>query len=165
MAVSKVWLGSGLVVALLIGLVSLASHQSKPQNVPNTVATGHGQPMLSTKQITVGKVNILAEVASSQTEQVSGLSGRDSLPEGTGMLFIFPEPGDLGFWMKDMLFSIDMLFADTQGKILTIAANASPDSYPQTFHPGSPAKYVLELPAGFAAAHGIAVGQRIVIGQ
>jgi uncharacterized membrane protein (UPF0127 family) len=56
-----------------------------------------------------------------------------------------------------------MVFADETGSIVTIAANTTPDTYPQTFHPTKPAKYVLELPAGFSSAHGIAVGQKIVV--
>jgi uncharacterized membrane protein (UPF0127 family) len=81
------------------------------------------------------------------------------------MLFVFDAPGDNGFWMKDMLFSLDMLFIDASGTVVTLYADVSPQSYlqnpPQVFHPKAPVTYVLEVPAGFAAAHGIVEGMHV----
>ena len=126
-------------------------------------------PMSAAKQITqvqIGATTIAVEVADTEGLREQGLSGRASLAEGSGMLFVFDMPQTPGFWMKDMNFSLDMLFVDASGKIVTIDQNLSPATYnaqnpqaSQVFRPSSPVRYVLEVPAGFAAQRGIAVGQ------
>lgn len=117
--------------------------------------------------VTIGTTTVQVEVADTDAARTQGLSGRSSLAEGRGMLFVFDTPGTYGFWMKDMNFPLDIIFANASGTIVTIYPNLSPDSYnktpPDIFYPTSPAKYVLEVPAGFAAAHGVGVGQQIVL--
>jgi uncharacterized membrane protein (UPF0127 family) len=119
--------------------------------------------MLPTKHIIVGSVPLDVEIASTPQEQEDGLSGRAGLAPGTGMLFVFPQPALVGFWMKDMLFSLDIVYADASGTIVTIHPDLSPQTYPETYPPTTPAQYVLEVPAGWAAANGVAVGQKIVL--
>jgi len=79
------------------------------------------------------------------------------------MLFVFDTDGVWGIWMKDMKFSIDILWLAEDGTVLTIVPNASPDSYPTSFRPTSPARFVLELPAGFASSHDIDIGSKFVL--
>lgn len=111
--------------------------------------------------VQVGGVTIPVEVASSQEEQTRGLSGRDSLPEGSGLLFDFKGQGVWGIWMKDMNFPIDIVWANDT--VVTVAYSISPDTYPQVFTPTSPVRYVLELPAGYAARNGIVEGVSFVV--
>lgn len=123
-------------------------------------------------QIHVGQTEILVEVADTPAARERGLSGRASI-EGTslrqgsgaskGMLFIFDSDDSWGIWMKDMRFPIDIIWADAQGTVLTVLPEVSPDTYPQTFYPAQPARYVLEVPAGFAEAHNIAKGSLLVL--
>lgn len=101
---------------------------------------------------------ILVTVAETEKERREGLSGRATLPPNEGMLFIFSTPGMYGFWMKDMAFPIDILWLDSDKKIMTIKKNVSPSTYPEVLYPEGDALYVLELPAGFADAHGVALG-------
>ena len=110
-----------------------------------------------------GAVQIAAEVASTREEQIDGLSNRASLASGSGMLFVFDPPTTDGFWMKDMRFSLDIIWASSDGTITTLYKNLSPDTYPQSFRPTSPAAYVLEVPAGYADAEHIAIGDKIVV--
>lgn len=148
-----------LAVVFLIGLSAyLYAHTTQLQ--PNA-----GLPM---QTITVGGKNINVEVASNDMQRQQGLSDRTSLEVGHGMLFIFDPARMVGFWMKDMHFSIDMMFADDQGSIVKITSHASPESYsgqqpPQIFSSDVPVRYVLEVPAGYAEAQGIAIGQKIVV--
>ena len=65
--------------------------------------------------------------------------------------------------MKDMLFSLDIIWADASGTITTINQNLSPDTYPNVYRPATASKYVLEVPAGYTTKKGIAVGQKIVV--
>lgn len=77
-----------------------------------------------------------------------GLSGRKGLGRDEAMLFAFESPDLVGFWMKDMLFPIDILFLDENLKVISFAKNVSPDSYPEAYYPESPAKYVIEFNQG-----------------
>jgi uncharacterized membrane protein (UPF0127 family) len=112
--------------------------------------------------VTIGTTTVAVEVESTEAAREQGLSGRTSLAEGSGMLFVFQQRGLYGFWMKDMNFALDMIYADAQGRIVTIVQDATPQSYvqnpPQVFYPSAPILYVLEVPAGFAAEHGIQEG-------
>lgn len=121
-------------------------------------------PQTASSTVTVGTTSISVEVADDPAERMQGLSGRSALPEGDGMLFIFEYENNWGIWMKDMRFPIDIVWAGSDGEILTIAHKVSPQTYPNAFYPSSPtARYVLELPAGYAKAHGIAEGMRLVV--
>ena len=103
--------------------------------------------------------NFIVEVVDTPELRTKGLSGRESLGEDTGMLFVFEKQSDNNcFWMKDMKFSIDMVWLNDKKQVLNIAENVSPETYPESFCPNGPAKYGLELNAGSATQAGIASG-------
>ena len=152
-------------IVLGSGVVYLRHQTGTPSQlvaVP-VVAPYGGQSMLPTETISIGDTKLTVEVATTSQEHQDGLSNRSSLSDGTGMLFIFDPPSAEGFWMKDMLFSLDIVWADANGTITTIDQGLSPETYPNVYRPSRPAKYVLEVPAGYAAKKGIAVGQKIVV--
>ena len=101
---------------------------------------------------------IRVSVVDTEDTRRQGLSGRAGLDPDEGMLFIFPEDGIHGFWMKDMRFSIDIFWLSSDGTIVYMAQNVSPDTYPQNFGSGTPTRYVLELSAGYAETHGVDIG-------
>jgi len=88
------------------------------------------------------------EIADNDIERAKGLSGREFLAQGHGILFIFPQPGVYGFWMKDMNFSIDIVWLDEDLKVVGIEQNVGPETFPQTFYPPVHIKYVVEVNAG-----------------
>src|SRR6185312_9026705 len=104
----------------------------------------------SITQVTIGTTTVEVEVADTDASRERGLSYRDVLLLGHGMLFVFQIPGTYGFWMKDMHFPLDIIFADSNGIIVTIERDATPESYekdpPDVFYPASPISYVLEVP-------------------
>lgn len=112
------------------------------------------QPVLKTVQVSGNGHVIRAEHAKEETDKVRGLSGKACLLDGDGMLFSYALPGDYCFWMKDMRFPIDMIWLDDDRKIITVRADVSPDTYPQSFCPERPAKYILETQAGVASRYG-----------
>jgi uncharacterized protein len=150
------WQGSKQEVAN-VSDTSLATHStsSSPRETP--ASASHAAPEEGAR-VVIGGTSVRVELADTLDERVRGLSGRESLSEGEGMLFVFPEDGRYGFWMKDMNFSIDIIWLSSAGKVVHIAENVPPDSYPASFQPAEPARYVLEVPAGFAKAHNIALG-------
>jgi uncharacterized protein len=105
--------------------------------------------------VNLGGAVVKVEVVSTLEDRTLGLSGRESLPENTGMLFVFPENGEHLFWMKDMKFSIDIIWISEDGRVVYIKENAAPESFPEVFKPEGNARYVLEVPAGFAAKNNI----------
>ena len=108
------------------------------------------------------KGNVLeVEVMKTQEEQIRGLSGRELLAENTGMLFVYDKPVIPGFWMKDMNFSIDIIWIGEDRSIVDITENLAPETYPITFSPASPVQYVLEVNAGWAQEHSIEIGDSI----
>lgn len=109
-------------------------------------------------EVILGDSTIPVELADTVETRQQGLSKRDALPDGSGMLFIFPESYIYGFWMKDMLFALDMIWLDADGCIIDIFEDVSPDTYPTIFRPSSPALLVLEVSSGFVEAQDISVG-------
>ncbi len=110
-----------------------------------------------TTTVSIGNTQVRAEISDTDALRTLGLSGRTSLEEGTGMLFVFDSPGSHGIWMKGMNFSIDIVWADEE-KIIYIEKNVSPTTFPKFFYPPLPAFFVLELPAGYSDLHDLKVG-------
>ena len=82
------------------------------------------------------------------------------MASGAGMLFDFGEPRQANMWMKNTLISLDMLFMDSDGKILAVAHNTVPGSL-RTIGPGVPVKGVLEINGGLAEQLGILPGDTV----
>jgi len=105
-------------------------------------------------------VEVSLEVAATPAERERGLMYRTSLAEGRGMLFVFDEDRNHSFWMKNTLIPLDLLFIARDGTVVGIHANAKPLST-ANIAVGKPSRYVLEVPGGWAARHGIAAGARV----
>lgn len=105
-----------------------------------------------------GNEKIFVWVADDEAERQSGLSGFSWLYKNRGMLFVFDEPGYYGFWMKDMLFSIDIIWINEDGIVVDMREKISPSSYPTVFTNQKPAYFVLEFPAGWIRNHGVNIG-------
>jgi len=95
------------------------------------------------------------EIARTPAEQRRGLGYRDALPWHRGMLFVYERPDFYAFWMKGMRFDIDIVWM-REGRIVDIAHRVphDPESNGPTVRPGELADRVLEVPAGYALAHG-----------
>lgn len=103
----------------------------------------------------------LIGIEESEKDRRQGLSGMGDMPETSAMLFVFPQEGDWGFWMKDMDFAIDILWLDTQGTVVYMVRDVQPSSYPTTFKPDNKrARYVIELRSGTIERTGIREGSK-----
>lgn len=164
------------ILSVIGGVVLLVFRYSTPRNAPGThntesIATPISTPESVTERtehaesssvLQFGDTRVRVILADTPAKRTRGLSGTDGLAEGEGMLFIFPEDGLYGFWMKDMRFAIDIIWLDSAWEVVDVAESVSPDSYPASFSPSKPARYVLEVPAGFAKSHNIALGSEAV---
>jgi uncharacterized membrane protein (UPF0127 family) len=94
------------------------------------------------------------EVVDDATERARGLMFRESLPQFSGMLFVYETPQPVAFWMRNTLIPLDMLFFDAEGRLVSIKHDAQP--LDETPVPGGEAiRYVLEINGGLAAELGI----------
>jgi uncharacterized membrane protein (UPF0127 family) len=110
-----------------------------------------------------GPKEVLLEVVATEMERNRGLMFRTHLDEGRGMFFVFEEPGQPSFWMKNTYLSLDILFLSTDGIVVDLFERLSPcpmEPCPR-YAPCSPARYVLELAGGFVAHHAVHRGDRI----
>ncbi len=99
------------------------------------------------------------ELARTPAELERGLMFRERLAPGTGMLFVFPATDDHVFWMKNTFIPLDMIFLDEGGAVVGVVERAEPlSASPRTI--GTPSRYVLEVPGGFAAGHQVRTGDR-----
>jgi len=100
------------------------------------------------------------ELAISDQEKMLGLSGRASLENGTGMLFLFNESGRYNFWMKDMNFPLDIIWFNETKNIVYVWESALP-CVEECIEVSSnvPAKYVLEIPSGSFKELGLEIGE------
>lgn len=111
----------------------------------------------------MGSTTLEASVADTFAERAQGLSGTTQLPPGIAKVFRFEYAAAWSFWMKDMRYAIDIVWVSAAGEVVHIVAGATPESYPQSFVPAVPAQYVVEVPAGFMAAHGYGVGTSVTL--
>jgi uncharacterized membrane protein (UPF0127 family) len=109
----------------------------------------------------IGGEKVSVALAVTDAQRAQGLSGTAPLKADEGMLFVFPEDGLYRFWMKGMKYAIDIIWIDADGRIVYIAPSLSPDTYPNSYGPDVPSRYVLEVSAGFASAHAVRVGDRV----
>lgn len=103
------------------------------------------------------------EVAASPASRTRGLSGRASVPPGTGMVFLYPQDSTGGFWMKDTLVPLSIAFVATSGKVVSVAEMTPCKADPcQVYYPAAPYRYAVELPAGGFAAAGVGPGGMVL---
>src|SRR3989344_3235869 len=145
-----------VVTIFFVGLFFFLSFNKIPEQ------KGNSETSYVIKYVKIGGVTLQVELAETPEAHARGLSGRQSLDEDQGMLFVFSKgsPAAPGFWMKDMNFPIDIIWlapVESGNKkdleVVYIKKNAHPDFYPEIYRPDASARrigYVLEVVAGFS---------------
>lgn len=129
--------------------------------VEQEVQVTYSEPQGNYVEINGQKIPV--ELAETPNEQWRGLSGREKLDAGSGMLFVFPGKGVRNFWLKDMNFPLDIIWID-ENTVVKVDRNLPPggpapnESYSSIW----PINYVLEVNAGFAEKHDIRAGDEVV---
>jgi len=111
----------------------------------------------------IAEVGISILIADIEEKRIQGLGGFESLRENQAMLFKFDETGNHGFWMKNMNFSIDIIWMNEYFEIIYIEENISPETYPKTYGTDIESKYVLETVAGFVEKNAVKVGDMLQV--
>ena len=144
---------------LLAGVLSTVSLMSAcAQKGPVDAA---GRPLEPLSIVTAsGEHKFMVEIADDDAERARGLMYRPSLDDDRGMLFQFPAASEQSFWMKNTPSSLDIIYIDPQGRIVSIASHATPYSEAPLPSNGA-ANGVLELRAGRADEIGAKPGDQV----
>lgn len=118
---------------------------------------------LPTVPLKIGSLDYTVEIVKTPADRQRGLMFRPSMPENWGMIFVFPETVDAshGFWMKNTLIPLDIVYIAADGKVVS-----THHMYPHdetSVNPTGPYKYAVELNAGQVAKTGIKPGDVVVI--
>lgn len=105
------------------------------------------------------------EIAKSPIELARGMMFRKNLDQNMGMLFIFEKEGNYPFWMKNTLIPLDIIWINSDSKIIFISKNNLPckEINCPSINPNQNAKYVLEINAGMAKEIDLKIGDSAVI--
>lgn len=138
-------------VASLLALAACGAGEDEVLFSPGVVELRNGER----------SVEIQVEIAENAAAHERGLMFRDALDEGHGMVFVWPQAGNVAMWMKNTRMPLDMVFA-RDGAVTGVVAWAKPfDETPLS--PGESSDFVLEIPGGYAAKTGIGSGWRVTL--
>ncbi len=146
-----------LVLLTLCAAISLATAQDMTRRrIYQTKELGHSAIKVGTRTIPVW----LADSETKREEGMMWLQAKD-VPNGKGMLFIFADEADRGFWMQNTLIPLDIAYITAAGKVANVVLGKPLDQ--TTLRSTAPSKYVLELKAGDAKRLGVKAGVHIAI--
>lgn len=136
------------VLSLLVALMTLSAVACEAQPKV-TILTKAGR-----------EVAFHVEVADTPAKRTMGLQYRKELGADRGMIFLFPSESPQSFWMKNTPIPLDMIFINSQGKIVGIVERTAPFSLDTHSVAGS-SQFVLEINGGLAQRHGIQAGDTV----
>lgn len=123
------------------------------------LACGPRAQHLPTIPLQVDGVPVKVEVADHDAEREKGLMYRDALQAGEGMLFVYPDERQRGFWMRNTKIPLSIAYIDASGQIVH---TADMDPFDESIVPSRlPAMYALEMSRGWFLAHGVGAGDRV----
>ena len=146
-----------------------AGSELSPETATAAVQSPPAQssPAIEGPVVRVGKAVFPVELALTAEQRSQGLSGRETLPSGTGMLFVYQQERQYSFWMKEMRFPLDMVWIGADCTVVDLTLGAPIPEPDQTleqlprFSPVRPTQYVLEINAGESVAGDIEPGDLV----
>ena len=179
-AVSKVAL---FLTSLLLALAATGCGDDDAAKPPTTATTAEAttttspdaetgteaeEPETGTVTIETGEgaVVVSVEIADTDAEREVGLMNRESLADDAGMLFVFDEDVNFGFWMKNTLIPLSIAFADAEGEIVRILDMDPCEADPcPVYEPEATYRTSLEVNQGAFGEWGVAEGDRLTLGR
>ena len=140
-----------ILIALLFACISLASCKSKKLPVKDIKIVRQDGTVFTVK----------AEIAEKLEDRNHGFMGRKTIPDGTGMLFVFEKDQILSFWMKNTPHPLSIAYIDSKGKIRNIF-DMTPYSTASIVSTVS-VRYALEVPQGWYKKNGITEGDTVIL--
>lgn len=149
----------GLALAVLSAL-ALAGPLVRPAHAQAASSAAESQLETLEIQTASGPHRFSVEVMRDDAQRARGLMFRRFMPADRGMLFDFRREEPISMWMKNTFISLDMIFTDRSGRIVSIAEDTEPLSE-RIIASGAPAYAVLEVNAGTARRLGLKVGDHL----
>ncbi len=151
---------TGIILALIAALFAFKPEWLQRRETGLDITEGR-MIVLPTTPVTLANTVVNAWVAPSTESQTRGLSGAVGLTDNQGMLFVFAEPAPQSFWNNEMLIPIDLIWI-ADGRVVGIEANMRIAAEgEQIVDSPVPVTHVLELASGWAARHGLEVGDAV----
>jgi uncharacterized protein len=122
---------------------------------PNEIR--HAQPKLPTMMLWLGAEQLNTELALTQKQEMTGMMFRTNMAENEAMLFVFPEPQQVAFWMKNTLLPLSAAYIDPDGVIQEIH-KLQPLDTNSVVAASDQIQFVLETKQGWFKRHHIGVG-------
>jgi uncharacterized membrane protein (UPF0127 family) len=142
-----------IILCFSLPLIAVGCEKNTAPTEQKTILRG------SPRTISIGSKQLQVELMDTPSLMQQGLSGRDELPLGQGMIFDFTQSANKqpGFWMSEMRFDIDMIWI-RDSRVIGVTPNVpqpkGKEQLPIYYPPGN-VDYVLEVPAGWSAANNI----------
>ncbi len=156
---------SGIVLLLIVGVYSWLQFSGKPLEIKESkisapagpVFTQEGTLYFFDKASRDTLTNLTIEIADNETDITQGLMWRHTMADSCGMLFLFAGEEPRSFWMKNTYLPLDIIFINNYQQIVSIARNTEPLTL-TSIPSAAPARYVVEVNAGYCLTHGITEG-------
>jgi uncharacterized protein len=152
-------------LASAAGLVGASDDPTMADPAAPTTAAGGGRPTAEYRlePLDGPAVTVRLEIAADPAARAQGLMGRREVPEGTGMVFLYPEDVAKAFWMKNTLVPLSIAFVAADGGVVSVAemTPCAADPCP-SYAPAGPYRYAVELTAGAFPAAGVGKGARVL---
>lgn len=159
----------GFILLILTVILILNLTDNTPEQVPTTAyETVKDEPqfvregeLVFLKQESGDTLkHIIIEIADNDVERAQGLMYRSAMADSLGMLFIFDKEREQSFWMKNTIMTLDIMYANSDGEILTMYKYTTP--YSEAPIPSyQKAQYVVEVAGGFTDRYNIQIGDKI----
>lgn len=140
----------GIIISVLMIIVLILFGRPKEKTLSNNIG------------LTIKHQDYYLEVAQNSLQRSKGLSGRDQICSNCGMLFVFKKEGIYPFWMKDTKIPLDMIWVNSENKIVKIVTALETNSTKE-YTNDKPAKYVIELNANEVFKLDLKIGDTIAI--
>lgn len=157
-----------ILIAFSIVIFLISSSQSHATELQSNNITSASVtdffPNYQKTTISINGFNVSMAIASSDEQRIRGLSGLEKMNENEGMIFLFDEPSKQGFWMNKMNFPIDIIWLDSNSKVVHIEKKLKPCKIflaCPVYNPQVDSLYVIELPSGFTDDHSMKNGMII----
>jgi uncharacterized membrane protein (UPF0127 family) len=180
------WIAAALAIPLLLGACS-SSDSSDSGNAAAAQSNDSGLPVLNFTNSGGTKVPLVVEVANDAGEMSCGLMHRTELPDDQGMIFVYEQDADGGFWMRNTLLPLSIAYTAADGRIVDIldmapvpapgntpfrlpngsivpvgdGQQAPPGAVWATYPPRQSYRYAIEVNQGWFARHNIAIGDHV----
>jgi uncharacterized membrane protein (UPF0127 family) len=157
----------GAALLLLLACQAPEAQGKPPANraTPDVTAEDYVMPPLPRAWVRLkdaygGVHRVEVEVAATPESRTRGMMWRTELAAGKGMLFLFPTEEVQSFWMRNTLIPLDMIFINSQKRVVGIIERAEPRSLASR-SVGVPSQFVLEVPGGWSQSVGVTKGSTV----